>query len=414
MTSEEKFYDSICLFEKKVMNTCYPLELEPSDYNFENKFQDLITNVFPPAIPDEESLIYTFTIANKYCHTYKFRHEDICYAITIITSLDYHTVFQAYLENMKQIYDKPDYDMDPYKLYYHIINNLNEWKFIDKNTMYVDFFNDEFEQNIEKSVENLVNFNPFLYLPPDIDYTPLWAALVAHRRVYIYCPNPCLLSRATLSMTSFFTPFTYFGKMLISLNPCDKRASTEDYDIIGTTDASQCNTPDKPGVVLEVARERSLIDINDEYEAYKQRGRLFSRVAIHILRHRIADDPYFILTDKNPFQGEINQYIKPRTAEKIPPLWSIVEFGDSPTFKAIINDTCYIGEFRESIINMNKDHFYGLKIEEQLDEILQIMKKAFDLFSHDIHFISVLKLHKKFIRKLKEKKFPKIEQNVEQ
>lgn len=65
METQQRFYDCCCIFEKKVKGACYPFEITPSEYNFENSFPDFITNIFPPNITDDEPVVYTFTIANS-------------------------------------------------------------------------------------------------------------------------------------------------------------------------------------------------------------------------------------------------------------------------------------------------------------------------------------------------------------
>lgn len=374
---------------------------EPQTCDICDQIQYILVNAFPNK--KDSSPIYAFTTQSRICYAYNFVYKTIPYSIILISQINCPLIYLKFLQDMKrsiEINTTETNDIDPEARMTLIWSTIKSWHFIDKNEAVVTFSSSPFHAILSLSYNQ---FSPFNYFNTDIDYLYIWRSLLTGRRILIISngTTPKQMTFAAFGLASLTSFFPYREKILLCQNSQDPRLSDReallDYKIICSPEFPNCCTSDDFDAVLPIQINKVQSDIFKQLiQARNQR--LYDIVSFFLSRNLITD-PYSDFLEKD-FAEDYSEMISPQMMQTIMDEKQFQDFTHTITFRTWRKNNIFNDEFRDTFLSILPEIALVNKSEEELKKCSSFLDTIKQQYPFDIHIISVIKRHKKLIKRL--------------
>lgn len=374
---------------------------EPQTWDICDQLQIILVNAFPNKV--DSGQIYSFTTQSRTCYAYNFIYETVPYSIILVSAINCPLIYLKFLHDMKKTIENnsnKSNNIDPEARMTLIWSTIQSWHFIDNNEAVVTFSSSPFHAILNLSYSQ---FSPFNYFSTDIDYLYIWRSLLTGKRILAVGngATPKQLTYATFGLASLTGFFPYREKILLCQNSQDPRLFDReallDYKIVCAPEFPNCCRSDDFDAVLQIQINKAQVDIFKQLiQARNQR--LYDIVSFYLSRNLIVD-PYSDFLEKD-FAEDYCEMITPQTMQKIMDEKQFQEFVHSTSFRMWRKSNIFNDEFRDIFLSTLPENVLVKKSETDLKKCLSFLSSIKEHYSYDIHVLSVIKRHKKIIKRL--------------
>lgn len=373
----------------------------PQTWDICDQLQIILVNSFPNNIGS--SSVYAFTTQTRICYTYNFTYKETPYSIILVSELSCPLIFLKYLQEMKVSIEsnvERNNDIDPEARMTLIWSTIQSWHFIDKCEAVVTFSSVPFHAILNLSFSQ---FSPFNYFSADTDYFFIWRSVLTGKRILILAngATPKNITYATFGLASLSGIFPYREKILLSQNSQDPRLSDKeaisDYKIICTQEIPICCTNSDFDVIISIQVNKAQNDICKQL--IQARNQRLHDIVSFFLNRNLIVDPYSDFLEKD-FAEDYTDMITPQTMQKIMDEEQFQEFVHTKTFKSWRRNNIFNDEFRDIFLSTLPEIPLVNKTKEELYKCVNFLDIIKEHYSSDVHVISVIKRHKKIIKRL--------------
>ena len=380
-------FDCCCLFQCDSKGTKFIVMMHPEEFDFLDNFPIIMNNVFPDNL-DPGFFIFNFTIPGRFVYVMKFPGINTEYAFAFITKYSFHSLFQSFLESIKNAVISGINPLSINDLFMYCYTLLKSWDFFDKNTLHAVYYDNEFDIDISTNSDNEFNYNPFLYV---YDEKRLWNSIISGERICVVGSDPLVVSKCASSLSFLTFPFEYKGDILISLSHDDARTSSDKTSqIVGTT-CEEMVDKSEFAIVIDDLKEKP--DAEIVLRRWKEKAKKFEFLVSHIMTLKAIENPFFELLGGTPADVDIKSYMKHETSLLIPSVSAIAKFCGTKTYKEWNMSRRYRSEMRDSLMNISPETEYNKLSLEELMKYKEALSELTKIYSEDKHMVHVLRRH---------------------
>ncbi|OHT13295.1 hypothetical protein TRFO_16625 [Tritrichomonas foetus] len=396
-----RFCSAMVLCEQTSDSLTYLKAVNPADFDFENDLDIIINNAFY-SIERMPDLIYSFVAREYFCYNWVLEGGDSLHSIIILSRLNIPSLYFTFFNTLREELPKNKNEVDPLVIFDYAYSLITSWKWVARYKVLVHYPKNTCYLELNKNTIFFPEFNPYKYFQfKEVD--EMWKALLTGSGLHIVAENPEILSAATYAACSLLDPIQFLEKVLITMNPDDERLQhTNDYGIISTTPNVEIDSLRNIGLAVEAKLLNPGFDIEAARNDLQSKTCSIIDVLVSLMDRVLRTNPYndileapYITDDlENLFdmskENSKFRILPPIAFRKMEYTKSIASYRRGILFRSSFRHNFLSMKPEEALRGMSKQHL--MVISNQLDKLA---KK----FETDKHFVSVINVHKKIIKK---------------
>lgn len=407
MTSRKRpFLAGLILCEQRPGSITYLKACNPPNFNFSNDLGIIVNNAFPPTKP-ETNIVYAFNTQSYICFDLVIVLPDILYSIILLTRIKMPNVYISFLQELNKTFSLIGNDsFDPLPLFDYTYSLLCSWKWVSQTKFFAQYPDDAYYIEIDNDSFCYASFDPLAFFQGSDTLIEIWKSVITGAGLHIICDDPEVLSSATFAAQSIVSPLLYRDQVLITFNPEDERfKDIDNYCIVATTPNVDL-TPIR-NFKYTVEAKKTSINLNSSSskklrEEIKAKTKRVVEINVFMMDRMLRKNPFNDLLEGPYMTDDADPLFEPKKNKKMPILlpneYRMVE--TTETFRNYRRKIMYRNTFRQYFLSIKPEEALNQQSLQHLKVLESKFKELENIFSNDIHFISVLRVHMSITKKL--------------
>ncbi|OHS97000.1 hypothetical protein TRFO_36860 [Tritrichomonas foetus] len=399
---ENDFCVALILLEHKPKSVTFLKTVSPEDFNFDNDLRIIIDNGFR-LNDNKTSIKYAFTTKNHWAFTWNFKGDkENYYSIIILTIYNLPSLYFSFFEEIQTETSSNLIDFDSLVFVDFIYSLLLSWKLINHNTILVNFPTSTKYVKLDIATVCFTHINAFQYFQHD-EITQIWRTLLTGSGLLIICDDPEILSSAVFAACSLIYPVEFRDRILITMNEEDERLlNLQFYSIVATTSNVEVNKIRNFGCITNVIQKNEFVESGVLKEKVLQKTLKVLEILVFLMDRILLINPYNDVLEgpyvTDDFEDIFKMKDDKRKYKTLPPD-AFRQIEKTKTMIFYRRKIVFRSTFRNSFLSINPETALCGMSHQHLLLIYQKLDLLGKKFSSDKHFMSVINIHRKVIKK---------------